>query len=357
MPPDFRLRASPFVELKKLAELDCAQRAPFFELERDPDFYGLFVPKPPLTMNIQSVSRQTAELFLSPRATLDADGIDLVLDGFLEIESSDGFVSGADAFPLLCSPASRAIRDANARLSRDALLHAQDLETNDAQELTTALYLYNRIPLTPFWKARFPNRDAVRAHLAANRQLERDWTEVSAEKPDGWLTWASKEHGDGARGDGYKLYVNPRPERMRDAFAIVVRALSGMPDIIFKVGDSAANLLRPDKLVVYCTTREQMREAASALRRELAGCEAHGVPFTASLDEDGLLSWGIDPNAESRPLSWMTIDSWRFRIVRLLGPAIAIAKLARTAAAIEPWRFATERVRRAGIDVETWSMS
>jgi hypothetical protein len=36
---------------------------------------------------------------------------------------------------------------------------------------------------------------------------------------------------------------------------------------------------------------------------------------------------------------------------------MSIAKLARTAAAAEPWRFAVERARRHGVDVETWTPS
>ena len=125
-----RFRSSPHVELRRLSDLDDEARQPFLELERDPDFHGLFVPKPPLTLNIKSVERQTAQLFLSlaapahlDRATLGdaanrSDLVDLVLDGFLEIEKGGRFVCGADAFPILCPPlASLEIRDAIDRKS------------------------------------------------------------------------------------------------------------------------------------------------------------------------------------------------------------------------------------------------
>ena len=173
VPPDLRFRSSPHVELKQLADLDPEQRQPFLELEKDPDFYGLFVARPPLRMNLKAVARQTAELFrtlATPSCLALSDGhdaedvIDLVLDGILEIESGHGFISGADALPLLCHIAQRTSNQqpATSDLSRDALLHAQDLETNDPQALTTALYLYNRIPMSPFWKTRFANREACR---------------------------------------------------------------------------------------------------------------------------------------------------------------------------------------------------
>ncbi|HEV7919864.1 MAG TPA: hypothetical protein VGR02_03640 [Thermoanaerobaculia bacterium] len=369
----FRFRASPHIELKRLGELAAEQQEPFRELESDPDFYGLFVPRPPLTMNLKSVARQTAELFraLATPAQLDGallaeagyadDVIDLVLDGILEIESGDGFVCGADALPLVCTQAGPPeTRDAVARLSRDALLHAQDLETGDPQLLTSALYFYNRIPISPFWKSRFASRDAILAHLGADRGalrslLEREWLAWNA---TGWLGWSAR--GAPPRGEAeatYKLYVSPRPEQLGDAFAVVVRVLSTFPGTAFKVGDSAGGLLRPDKLVAYFISREQLGEVAAVLRRELAGCAAHGVPFTAGLDEAGLLSWGVDPPESDRALSWMQRESWRLWVVQRLGAALSLAKSARGASAVEPWRFALARAGRQGVDVETWTPS
>src|SRR5688572_20254833 len=103
---ELRFRSSPLVELKRLEDLASEQREPFRELESDPDFYGLFVAKSPLAMNVKSVARQTAELFQSLRTPagveLDDDIIDLVLDGILEIETNDGFITGADALTLVC---------------------------------------------------------------------------------------------------------------------------------------------------------------------------------------------------------------------------------------------------------------
>jgi hypothetical protein len=366
-----RFRASPHVELRRLSELDPEVRKPFLELESDSDFHGLFVPKPPLTLNLKSVQRQTAELFLSlsTPAYLDlmslgdtahlSDLVDLVLDGFLEIESDGRFISGADAFPILCLPlTSLSIGDTVGRLSREALLHAQDLQTRAAQELTVALYSYNRVPLTPFWKARFPDGDAVLAYLGADRGplhrlLQQEWHMT---KNTGWLFWSamSPRANDAVT---FKLYVSPRPERIREVFEVVARVLSGFPGTAFKIGDRAAGILRSDKLVAYFRTREELDEAAAALRAQLSGCEAQGVPFTACFDDAGLLSWGIDPPKNNRPLSWLDSQSWRFWIAQRLGAAISVGKLAHSHSATEPWRFAVERVRRDGVDVETWTPS
>lgn len=373
---ELRFRSSPHVELKRLAELTAGQREAFRDLETDPEFYGLLVAKPPLNMNLKSVSRQTAELFQSlstPATTLSRldlvelspveDIIDLVLDGILEVESVDGFISGSDALPVVCPPATiPELHNAAARLSREALLHAQDLETSDAQALSMALYRYNHIPLTPFWKTRFANGEAILAHLGADRGplhllLDRGWI-ASQREGSGWLSWSSTTPWPRTAADvTYKLYVSPRPERIRDAFEIVVRVLADFPGTPFKIGNNAAGLLRPDKLVAYFLTHEQLGEAAERLGQELEGCQAHGVPFTAGLDDSGLLSWGVDPPENDRALQWLGRESWRLWLVQRLGAALSIAKTARSGAAVEPWRFAIERARRHGVDVETWTPS
>jgi hypothetical protein len=125
-----------------------------------------------------------------------------------------------------------------------------------------------------------------------------------------------------------------------------------------KIGMDAAGLLRPDKIVAYFGSREDLDTAARELANELQGCPAHGVPFTAGIDDDGLLSWGIDPPESERPLSWLDRESWRLWIAKSLGAALALAKGAARPLAqqvVEPWRFAVERVRRHGVDVDTWT--
>lgn len=365
---DVRFRSSPFIELKRLASLAGEERERFRDLESDPDVYGLFVSKPPFAMNLKSAARQTAELFesLATPSHIDrarfADGeyasdlVDLVLDGILEIESAEGFVSGADAMPLVAAP----VREAGGALSREALAHAQELETNDPQTLAMALYRYNHIPITPFWKTRFAGREAILAHIGADRGalraiLERDWKFSDA---NAWLSWTSllAPLTNGREQPNYKLYVSPRPERIRDAFEVLVRTLTAIP-ATFKMGNSVTGLLRPDKLVAYFATREQLDEAASMMQRELAGCDAQGIPFTASIGESGLLSWGVDPPENEVVLRWLQRNSWRLWVVQRLGGALAIAKSARTASAVEPSRFAVARIQRLGVDVETWTPS
>lgn len=369
-PAETRFRSSPALELRRVAELSAGEREAFAELEIDPEFYGILVPRPPLRTNLKSVARPAADLFLrlSTPGTLEAtdvaglEVIDLVLDGILEVETSEGFVSGADALPLLGPGAADLVpHDAVSRLSLDALLHAQDLESDDPRTLTSALYLYNRLPLTPFWRTRFPSVAAILAHVGADRgslraRLDRDW--IQNARGRGWISWASKSYVARQTDDvTYKLYVSVRPERIRDAFETVVRVLAEIPGVPFKMGDDAVGLLRPDKIVAYFRSREELDAAAGELHRELAGCDAHGVPFSAGLDDTGLLSWGVDPPDTERALRWLGRDSWRLWIAKKLGQAMALAKTSRNAHAVAAWQFAVERARRHGVDVQTWTPS
>lgn len=367
---EIRFRASPFVELKRLADLEAGQREAFRELEDDPELYGLLVARPPLTMNVKSVTRPVAELFRTLAVPSRVDGtilgeselVDLVLDGILEVESGGEFVCGADALPVVCPPLPDLdAHGATARLSREALLYAQDLATQEPQALAMALYFYNRIPLSAFWKTRFATADAILAQLGVDAaRLDREW--IAAHDSPGWFGWMSRNAVRREPGEvTWKLYVSPRPERIRDAFDVVVRTLPVVRATSFKVANTAAGMLRPDKLVAYFASREDLTEAAETLGRELAGCEAQGVPFTASLDGSGLLSWAVDPPDDDRALRWLSRSSWRLWLVQRLGAALSIAlstaKPARSTAAVEPWRFALERARRHGVDVETWTPS
>ncbi len=358
------LRASPRFELRRLDELTPEQRAPFAELESKDGFYGLLVPRPPFEANVKSIAADGAALFRSLASPgsipVDDEVIDLVLDGVLEVAHGDDFHWGAGALPhvgLALLPLAQV--NAVERLSLDALRYAADLETGDSQLLTTALYLYNRIPISRFWRSRFADRQAILGQLGADRGalaslLETHWMSGSSQ---GWITWRPRTpRPRDMNAAMFKLYVSARPESIRDAFEAVVRVLAERGGTDFKIGDSAYGLLRPDKLVMYFGSRQEVDDVAGALATRLAGCAAHGVPFTAGIDEDGLLSWGVDPPESERALSWMGRESWRLWLATKLGNALALAKLSAAGGDRETvCGFALERVRRFGVDVERWT--
>lgn len=349
------LRATPRLALRRLEELPEEHRTALRELQDDADFYGVLIPLDGAA-TLKAVPRETAELFQSlatpsRRDAIDDDTIDLVLDGILEVEHESRFVSGADAFPLfLATPTTQHT------LSTEALLHAEELETRDVATLTTALYSYNRIPRTRTWITRFPDRDAVLAYLGASPLLHQHWTLLSEEHSRGWISWASvhptanRQHSTVT----WKLYLSPRPEHVREAFHALVRVLAEIPGSQMKIGCDAAGLLRPDKIVAYFGEKHELQRAARALGQELRGVPAHGVPFTANVDDAGLLSWGADPPDSERALSWLDRESWRLWIAKSLASAMAVAKRS-PHAPIAPWQFAMERVRRLGVNVDTWT--
>jgi hypothetical protein len=88
----------------------------------------------------------------------------------------------------------------------------------------------------------------------------------------------------------------------------------------------------------------------------LAGCPAQGVPFTAQMTEDGLISRGIDPPPDNALPGWMERESWRLWVTNRLATAILAATPER-GGGMEPWQFALRRMRLEGVDTATWTPS
>jgi len=123
----------------------------------------------------------------------------------------------------------------------------------------------------------------------------------------------------------------------------------------FKVGDSLYGMLRPDKIVAYFTDQENMSKAAESLNVELNGTEPHGVPFTAALAGDGLLSWGIDPpRAEAKILDWQERQSWRLWITNKLARFLIMSKDIPGMAG-EHGTLALARLALEGVNTESWT--
>jgi hypothetical protein len=116
----------------------------------------------------------------------------------------------------------------------------------------------------------------------------------------------------------------------------------------FKVGRGIEGLLRPDKIVAYFADRKHMEEVSKALARLLRDCPVQGVPFTAEVGGDGLLSTGVDPVARNVAVSWR---SW---ITDEL--ALALAK-ARAAGAADRVIAALEHMRESGVDPCSWTLA
>jgi hypothetical protein len=130
-------------------------------------------------------------------------------------------------------------------------------------------------------------------------------------------------------------------------------------------GADAAGLLRPDKLVAYFPDFDSLAGAAGVLADRLAGIPPHGVPFTAEIGGDGLLSWGVDPPRREGGKA-RGEESWRLWLTHRLARALLAVRHMNAAqggpgghdgqaGGPEPWQLALERLRLEGVSTETWT--
>jgi len=374
------LRANPQYELVPFNRLAEDERRALASLAAEPGFYGVLRPRSGTGLGLKSVDCDTALLYLTlgqpgtlptyVQATLGEGTAravaQLIADSILEIERGGAFVSGAVAFDWPRDAGTEQGGGRLAELSRAALRYAQNLAIDDPLQLSFRLYGYNRRPLTPAWRRMLPAASAVQRYLGiaaagANRELlARNW--VAGGPADGWMSWRSARPRPVSPRSGatYKLYISPVTEQLGESFGLILAALTAVGTPAFKVGADAGGLLRPDKIVAYFSSFEQLAKAAGGLAERLRGVAAQGVPFTSEIAGDGLLSWGIDPPANESRLPWNSKESWRLWLTHCLARALLDARASVAAAdggeaAVEPWRFAVERLRLDGVDTDTWT--
>jgi hypothetical protein len=291
---------------------------------------------------------------------------ELVMDGILEVQDGDRFVSGTEAAHLFSAPnATGGSGGRLADLSIEALRYAQALEIEDPRMLAARLYFYNRLPLSPRWERELAGADAVLELVGIGSDdrlhelLDTTWGGARpASIRDGWITWArsNASRSGAANGPTYKLYVSPPVAALREAFAALVEVLSNSRATGFKVGADARGVLRPDKLVAYFVRFDDLAEVAEPLAQRLGAMPVHGVPFTAQIAGDGLLSWGMDPPREQPGAFGDEGQSWRIWVAHRLAAALLAARNAEQEA-MPPWQFALQRLAMQGVDVEHWTPS
>jgi hypothetical protein len=339
-----------------------------------PDLFGMLQPRPGTALPPQLISRDTALLFFSllepgplpawllrqGKAARLQDIRRLVLDRVIEVASPQGFVCGAAAVDCLAANPAESRLSRLADLSRQALRYAEALGLADAMRVAGRLYAYNRVPAGPAWNARLSSPEAVVRFLlldvgASNeRVLGRCWHLSGAS--DGWHRFAARRLRDARRADHCKLYVSPSPGLLPALIEPVADALAAAGATQFKLGADLTGVLRPDKLVAYFADRDALVRAAEVLTARLAGTAAQGVPFTAQIDADGLLSWGMDPPphiAGGRD-SWRTWVVWRLATA-LVGAASAPETSMVELASTPPWRLALARLATDGVDPATFA--
>lgn len=376
-------RANPNYELVLFDRLPPQQQVLLSDLQKDPDIYGIMRPRQSSGLAVKSVCRDTALLYF----TLQQPGrlpsyikasfgekcnqaiAELVLDGVLEIErNGEGeagiFVCGLDAYELLYEARSPITAQGKlARLSIEALQYAQALEIDDVGKLSARMYFYNRLPASPQWLRHLPTPEAVAIYLGIHvggpnqRALHQNWSSVSpSPRHEGWRMWRPRheERRSTKSRITYKLYVSPACEYLREALGAVLDVLAFASVTRLKAGLDVYGLLRPDKIVAYFETFERLQDAANRLQDKLAGCPVHGVPFTAEIAGDGLLSWGMDPPRGQQVLAWQERESWRLWLTNRLSAALLTAKAAQSMT-VAPWQFAMQRLELEGVNTASWT--
>jgi hypothetical protein len=92
---------------------------------------------------------------------------------------------------------------------------------------------------------------------------------------------------------------------------------------------------------------------ARAVEAALDGARPHGVPFSAELAGDGLLSWGGDPPEDAGPVGGGA-ESWRLSVCRRLAEYLVAAQRA-SLHHLRPADFALARLAVDGVDVRSFA--
>ena len=139
------------------------------------------------------------------------------------------------------------------------------------------MYDYGRDPLSPHLRRAFPTLEAVRDHLfhedePVRRLLATSWRRrrLSGEDP-GWAMWTRPPEDPREAPPTHKLYLSPRFDGIRPTVHAAMPVITASDAIGFKIGAELPYLVRPDKLVVYFTSREETLRTGRELALLLAG--------------------------------------------------------------------------------------
>jgi len=371
---DRRFRPNPAYELRRLDELPADERQALASLASDPDFFGVLRPLGgDGALRLKSICNSVAQLLqslgvdgrvppfivanLGSRA--EAEIADLVLEEVLQVAIDDVFVSGARAHQLISAPLRTEQRGFIGSLSIEAIKYGQHLTIDNPLLLSAQIYFYNRAPVTSRWQRRIGGNEGFARFVGTYdggpcaRLLDTWKRAASTPASRGWMSWVSRHTRTASL--PYKLYVSPTLEGVPDALPKILAAFREQQVARFKIGADLPGLARPDKIVAYFESREELDRVAQTVAARLAGWPAHGVPFTGELADGGLLSWGVDPR-DTQLLDLQERTSWRLWITHRAAAALLDARR-QPDLAVAPWEFALQRLAHDGIDTESWTPS
>ena len=374
-----KFQVSSFYQLYEWNQLSFKEQETLSGLYDEAEVYGLFKPffaSPNLTSKV--AYRNVALLFLhlqqsdilprcyttAPDNTFNETLARLVLDGILEIEWQQKFVTGSAAVEAVYGKAvfdHGLIPDQLSLLSIKAIEYALMLQLPDVKLMASRLYSYNAQSWDAARKNKFYESHTVKEFLLGRLNSEVEnllntlWDSIVASEKKGWLAWATSNKSDKSFIDEsitYKLYISPEIAYFPELFAKAVPVITASQAYCFKTGSSIHGLLRADKMVVYFKNMEALKETALLLERELEGFAAQGVPFTKQLDKKGLLSCGVDPLKQDI-LKSVDGGSWRIKVTDQLASAIIQAQTDKLNLD-DSIEFIRAKLFAGGIDAVNW---
>lgn len=374
LPPDGHVRANPCYELRPLTRMSKRARESLEFAGVDmAGVYGLLVPRHDRVLLPKVVDTSAAGLVMwfreGQRGPFEIGHRvpSLVLDGILEVEGTSGFVSGPTAFDEFADVSNDAPDRTPSSLGAAALEYAERLRLTSIDAVTARLYHFHRWPLSRRWRRAYPGAAAVKDLIPVGAR--RNWIERPASEH--WISWVRRDRASNATDATdatispselpytlpymlpYKLYVSPTIDSLPSVLGPLVEALATTSATRFKLGATAAGLVRPDKFVVYLRDAAAVEEVAAALAETLSPARTHGVPFSAPMDDDGLLSWGGDPPPEAAPVG-RRVESWRLSVCRRLAEGLVAAQ-AVPLRRVRPRDFALARLSADGVDVASFA--
>jgi hypothetical protein len=375
-----KLRPGSSYQLVEWNELNITEQKMLSGLHDEAEVYGIFQPLfssshltkkvaykevALLYLHLNKTNNLPHYLFLSAEEKLNETITQLVLDNILEIEYEGNFVSGTAAVKAIFGETffeNEIIPDYLSKLSMGAIQYALLLHDLDMRSLSRKLYTFNTTPWNEYAKSKFYAEHSIKEFLfpSANKEINNLLSEFwlsNLSEGKYWLSWWKKKANEDflitSDKPTFKLYISPVINDLPKVFQRVIPILSASSVFNFKIGGNIEALLRPDKMVVYFENRKELMETASLLKKELKGYKSQGVPFTSQIDEQGILSWGVDP-ADSAVLSTIEAGSWRLKVTDQLALAILQAQKDRLNLQLSI-QFIRKKLLSVGINTESWT--
>jgi len=280
----------------------------------------------------------------------------LILRGIVEQFVDGQWRAGTKALHLIdrCVPNRQPVELLDL-LSRMAIKHGIRHPETDPLLLAARVYFFGRRPIS---EHNFDHsgelRAAAKLEELIRRRLDRkqSWT-VRLHKGY-WYFQPLVSRRKNTSSHSIKLYISPAPGTLTEFASSIVRCLAESKAYAFKAGAGILGIQRPDKLVAYFDNYSDLEQSARSILMLLRGKEPHGVPFTCSIDESPIVSWGVDPPLEhSRAIQWQESESWRLWVCNRLASSILFGR-AQNENPEHLERYCLARLDSEGVDILRW---